>query len=143
VCAANGNLAGMNRLPNAASVALVDSGRVLLIQRARAPYFGLWTLPGGRLEPGEDATACAIREIAEETGLVCANLMPVIEMPLGESPRPFILQVFVTADFGGEIFPSDEIAGHCWARSDELGDLPVTPRLPEVLERAFQLLGRR
>ena len=43
------------RPPNAASVALIDRDRVLLIQRARKPYFGMWSLPGGRLEPGETA----------------------------------------------------------------------------------------
>ena len=38
----------MAQIPNAASVALIDYDKVLLIQRARKPYFGLWSLPGGR-----------------------------------------------------------------------------------------------
>ena len=37
----------------AASVAIVRERDLLLIQRNRAPSEGLWTLPGGRLEPGE------------------------------------------------------------------------------------------
>ena len=39
--------------------------RVLLIQRNRAPSEGLWTLPGGRLEPGETLEQCAIREVRD------------------------------------------------------------------------------
>ncbi|MBR3060249.1 MAG: NUDIX domain-containing protein [Oscillospiraceae bacterium] len=31
---------------------------------------GLWMIPGGGLEPGEDETACCVREVAEETGFL-------------------------------------------------------------------------
>jgi mutator protein MutT len=31
-----------------------------------------WEFPGGKLEPGEDPAACAVREVREETGVVCA-----------------------------------------------------------------------
>lgn len=47
-------------------VAIAD-GRLLLSHWAEG---GLWTLPGGGLEPGEDPAATALREIAEETGYV-------------------------------------------------------------------------
>lgn len=70
----------MIALPNAASVALIDRDKVLLIQRARAPYSGLWSLPGGRLEAGEDAETCAVREVAEEVGLRCFALRPIRRM---------------------------------------------------------------
>ena len=60
--------------PNAASVAIVREGKVLLIKRAYAPYQHLWTLPGGRIEPGETIEQCAIREIAEELGLTIRNI---------------------------------------------------------------------
>ena len=43
----------MLQTPNAASVALIDRDKVLLIRRARKPWLGRWSLPGGRLEPGE------------------------------------------------------------------------------------------
>jgi len=41
---------------------------VLLIHRARHDD---WTFPKGKLEPGESYQACALREVAEETGLRC------------------------------------------------------------------------
>lgn len=45
-------------------------GRILLIERAKAPNAGLWSPPGGKLEmaTGESPFECAAREVTEETG---------------------------------------------------------------------------
>ncbi|SBW19347.1 NUDIX hydrolase [Candidatus Protofrankia californiensis] len=45
------------------------TGALLLVQRARDPGRGLWSLPGGRVEAGESDTAALVREVREETGL--------------------------------------------------------------------------
>lgn len=52
------------------------TGRVLMQHRSDdAPISpGLWTPPGGHLDPGEDATVAAHRELLEETGLRCDDL---------------------------------------------------------------------
>ncbi|MGH8901434.1 MAG: NUDIX hydrolase [Egibacteraceae bacterium] len=42
--------------------------QVLLIHR---PKYDDWTFPKGKLDPGEDHEAAAVREVAEETGLYC------------------------------------------------------------------------
>ncbi|MFD1486127.1 NUDIX domain-containing protein [Lacticaseibacillus baoqingensis] len=42
----------------------------LLINRAKPPYQGLWNGLGGKVEPNETPSAGAIREVAEECGLV-------------------------------------------------------------------------
>jgi len=54
----------------AGAVVRDGAGRLLLVQRGRAPSAGLWSLPGGRVEPGETAAEAAAREVTEETGLV-------------------------------------------------------------------------
>jgi len=46
-----------------------EVGRLLLVQRANEPGRGLWSVPGGRVEPGEDDAAALVREMREETGL--------------------------------------------------------------------------
>ena len=53
-------------LPAAFAVTRNGSGRILLVRRADDGY---WELPGGRVEIGESASAAAIREVAEETGV--------------------------------------------------------------------------
>jgi 8-oxo-dGTP diphosphatase len=126
-------------LPNAASVAIVREGKVLLIKRAYAPYQHLWTLPGGRMEVGETIEQCAIREIAEEVGLVIRNPRPVMVQALGRDGT-FRLAVFATRDFTGQVRASDEVADHKWLDPAALIALRTTSRLDDVLARAFAVL---
>mgnify|MGYP000926875524 CR=1 FL=1 len=131
----------MARAPNAASVALIDNQKVLLIQRAQAPYFGLWTLPGGRLEPGETPEQCATREIKEELGLSVFRLHKLLRLEVGPGGK-FVLQTFATEAFEGSIVASDEITAYRWVRPEAMGRLPTTPHLGEVIERAVRLFDR-
>jgi acetyl-CoA carboxylase carboxyl transferase subunit beta len=126
--------------PNAASVALLDGRRVLLIQRASEPLKGLWTLPGGRREAGESIEQTAAREVLEEVGLTVHALRPLLTMKVGAS---FLLQVFATQAFEGSVTPSIEVAGYRWTTPSAIGDLPTTPGLDSVLERAFALFEQR
>ncbi len=46
-----------------------DGLQVLVIHR---PQYDDWSFPKGKCEPGESDESCAVREVEEETGLVCA-----------------------------------------------------------------------
>lgn len=126
----------LNPSPNAASVALIRGDTALLIQRARAPFAGLWTLPGGRLERGEDAKAAAAREVREELGMFVRALQPVATLGVA---RGFVLQVFATRHFHGEIALSDEVSDVLWATAEEAASLQHTPGLLDILRQAFAL----
>jgi len=62
-------------LPQAASVIVLRRDSVLMVERARPPFQGLWSFPGGRSEPGEIVEATARRELLEETGLTVGPLL--------------------------------------------------------------------
>ena len=123
----------------AASVALMRRDDVLLIQRNRPPSEGLWTLPGGRLEPGESVKSCATREVREELGLSVYALRPVRKLRHNE----YELQVFATQAFEGEIVPdAAEVRAWRWVRPIELRGLKTTPGLGEVIEAVFRMFDR-
>jgi ADP-ribose pyrophosphatase YjhB (NUDIX family) len=59
------------------------AGRLLLILRGHEPSIGLWSIPGGRIEPGETDERAVVREVLEETGLAvtCGRLLGAAELP--------------------------------------------------------------
>jgi ADP-ribose pyrophosphatase YjhB (NUDIX family) len=122
----------------AASVAVVEGGRVLLIERARAPYAGCWTLPGGTCEPGETPEDCARRELAEELGLVLGPLHPITEHRAGR----FVLSVYCTRGNGTAPRPDlAEIAAWRMVAPDEIAALRTTPGLAAVVAQALEHIG--
>src|SRR5580693_7928125 len=56
-------------IPCVGAVINDDQGRLLLIKRGHEPGAGLWSIPGGRIEPGETDAEALVREMREETGL--------------------------------------------------------------------------
>src|SRR5262245_38530257 len=64
-------------------MAVIERGdAVLAIQRGpRGPYSGYWSLPSGRIEPGETQAAAVMREVAEEVGLAVSPGAKVWECP--------------------------------------------------------------
>lgn len=57
----------------AGGLVLNDENKILLIYRN-----GKWDLPKGKLDPGEDLPACAVREVKEETGLKAVTLTKAV-----------------------------------------------------------------
>lgn len=130
----------MKPIPSVASLALLQDGKCLVIRRAYAPYQGLWSLPGGRIEPGETAAQCAVREVAEEVGLLVQNPVAVTHMKVAGRSRQVILEVFASQNFAGKITPSDEVLAWGWYDPEEIKALATTPDLEKIIAKARALL---
>jgi ADP-ribose pyrophosphatase YjhB (NUDIX family) len=61
---------------------LDEEGRLLLVKRMKNPEADHWGVPGGKLDWGEAARACAEREIGEELGIriVAGPVLAVTDM---------------------------------------------------------------
>ncbi len=57
-------------------MAMFQNGSILLVRRAKPPLAGFWSLPGGKIESGENTTEAACREVLEETGIIARNHRP-------------------------------------------------------------------
>jgi len=96
----------------AAGVVCLKDGAVLLIRRGRAPRLGEWSLPGGRIEPGERAADAALRELREETGVeaVLLGLIDVVDGIFPEHDRHYVLIDYAARWVSGDPTPGDDAA---------------------------------
>jgi 8-oxo-dGTP diphosphatase len=107
----------------AAAVLIEQEGRVLLVRRANEPFRGLWTLPAGFINGGEDPAEAAARECLEETGLN-VRVTRVLDIISGkEHPRgaDFII-VYYAQVIDGELRPDDDADAVEWFAR---GNLPL------------------
>lgn len=122
-------------MPCAGAVVRNSSGRLLVVRRGRPPDKGLWSLPGGRLEPGESAAEAAVREVREETGLVVEAMALLGQTQIaGPEGSPYVVDDFACRLLGGKLRPGSDAADAKWVSIDELRQLRCTPRLVETLE---------
>jgi ADP-ribose pyrophosphatase YjhB (NUDIX family) len=123
--------------------------RVLLVQRARPPRQGQWSLPGGGQQLGEALTDAARREVREEAGLeielgeVIATL-DLIERDAGGRVRyHYVLIDFVAEAASAELRPGDDAAAARWFTLEEAERLGLWSETLRVIGLAKDQRGCR
>jgi 8-oxo-dGTP diphosphatase len=106
-----------------------DAGRLLLVRRAHPPAVGTWTLPGGRVEPGETPQQAAEREVFEETALTVEVGKLLATVPV----MGFLVHDFAATVIGGELLAGDDAADAGWYAASELERLELSPGLLAAL----------
>jgi 8-oxo-dGTP diphosphatase len=112
----------------------VANEQILMIRRGRGPAQGTWSVPGGRVEPGELLAEAVVRELREETGLaaVCDGLIGWAER-MGEDYHYVILDFAVTVLDSAEPVAGDDAAEAAWVPLYEVADLSLADGLAEFL----------
>jgi ADP-ribose pyrophosphatase YjhB (NUDIX family) len=111
-----------------------DAGRLLVVQRGHDPGAGLWSIPGGRVEPGESDAEAVVREVAEETGLTVTvgDLAGEVERP-GPPGTTYVIRDYRATATAGTLTPGDDAADARYASRPDLLSLPTTPLLIATL----------
>jgi 8-oxo-dGTP diphosphatase len=129
----------------AVSAAIFRDGKVLLVRRTRAPAHGLFTLPGGRVEPGETLVEAVAREVREETALdiEVLGLAGYREMmprdASGALTGHYVILPFAARWRGGEVALNDELDEARWIEPGDIARFETTPGLAEIVETAARM----
>jgi 8-oxo-dGTP diphosphatase len=122
-------------VPCVGAVVRDDAGRLLLIRRGHEPSRGLWSLPGGRVEPGETLEAAVVREVREETGLEVRVGAPVGSVLIPAGAVVYDVTDFACTPLDAAAVPvaGDDADDVAWVDAITLDGLACTPRLVETL----------
>ncbi len=136
------DLVAVRRIPCVGAVVKDETGRLLLIRRGHEPGAGLWSIPGGRIEPGESDLAALVREVREETGLdIVAGLL------LGSVQRPGLagavvdIRDYVAVVTGGELAAGDDAAEARWVEPAAVALMDAAGQLTSGLTEALSSWG--
>jgi 8-oxo-dGTP diphosphatase len=132
----------MRRIPCVGAVVKDETGRLLLIKRGHEPGAGLWSIPGGRIEPGESDVAALVREVREETGLdvVAGRLLGVVQRP-GLAGAVADIRDYVAVVTGGELMAGDDAADARWLDPAAVALMDAAGQLTSGLAEALTSWG--
>ncbi len=128
---------------------MIFHGRdILLVERAKEPLKGYWSLPGGIVEAGEKLEDAIRREVREETALEI-ELLAMFEIferimpdPEGRPEYHYVLIDYLCRVAGGHLAAASDVSQAAWVREQDLRDYRLTEGTLAVIERAFAKLQR-
>ncbi|BBY29249.1 NUDIX hydrolase [Mycolicibacterium sediminis] len=109
-----------------------DAVEVAIVHR---PRYDDWSLPKGKLDPGETEPVAAVREVHEETGFAAelGRRLPSVAYPIANGTK--LVRYWSARAIGGEFAPNSEV--------DELLWLPVPAAMKRLQYAADRKVLRR
>ena len=116
----------------AGGVVLDDEGRVVLVHRTR---YDDWSLPKGKLDPGESFEEAALREVEEETGMRCRLLdeLDPVEYRDNKGREKLVRYWLMAVERDPGFVPNDEVDELRWVPPAEAAALLTYPHDAELV----------
>ena len=128
------SVASMSDRVEAAGGVVTREGRILLVHR---PRYDDWTLPKGKLDPGESFEDAALREVEEETGLRCRLVAELPETQYRVGGRPKVVRYWqMEPEADTPFVPNEETDELRWVTPDEALELLSYDRDRDVVAAA-------
>ncbi len=127
---------------------IFERDRILMAQRGKQPLMGLWSIPGGLVETGEQLEDAICREVREETGLevrpvaVVEIFERIIRDAAGRAEYHYVLIDYLCRVTGGTLCAGDDACRAEWVRRRDLKNLEITEGTLAVIEKAFRQRGK-
>src|SRR5580692_5437219 len=130
----------LRKAPAVGAVIVRSDACVLLVRRGRPPLAGSWSLPGGRVEPGETLEQSVVREVREETGLRVHARAPLGVVRLAREGFRHDIHEFLCSLEAQEAQAraGDDAVDVRWARAVDLAGLGARPNVIAVVRRALR-----
>ena len=130
----------------AASAAIFRDDKVLIVERGKGSMTGVWSLPGGHIEPGERAIDAASREVAEETGIAThiEGLVDINDVIFhhddGTLRAHYVLCVYFGHWQSGEPEAATDARDARFVTFEELSQYKLTPGAKTFIQKAKTLI---
>lgn len=131
---------GLKPVP-AVGIVCLRGDEVLLVRRGNPPRAGEWSIPGGRIEPGETAISAALRELQEETSISAEiiGLVDVVDAIFENKAGDLVTRHYVLIDYvarwvSGQPVAGDDANEAKFFGSDEIQSLGLWDETLRVIE---------
>jgi ADP-ribose pyrophosphatase YjhB (NUDIX family) len=113
-----------NPLPVASTIVVNEDREVLLVRRKKDPYNGMWCLPIGFAESGEEVHEAALRELQEEAGIT-GKIIRLIDVDTVDNYfyGSLAIVTYEVERTGGEVRPGDDAVEARYFPIDEMPEL--------------------
>jgi ADP-ribose pyrophosphatase YjhB (NUDIX family) len=100
------------------------AGRLLVVERGQPPGEGMWSVPGGKHEPGETLAQAVAREVREETGIVVeVGVLACVVERIGDDYH-YVIVDYHARPIGGALAAGGDARAARFVPLEELDRLP-------------------
>lgn len=125
---------------NCVGVVVFRGDDVLIVKRKNPPNAGAWSIPGGRMEPGESSHEAVHRELWEETGIRAHIVEEIVVLDEVFEGVPYRLHDYAAIWLEGEPVAGDDASEALFIPLNDLEKLNLWDKTTKVIHDAYKMI---